>query len=224
MKKILVIEDDLFFQKLIENVLEEKYAVHCSDTFKIGNQLISTNNYDLFIVDITLPDGNGLDICSLIKSQSTTRKKPIIIVSGKCEIEEKLKGFEFGADDYLTKELLARVCAKFKNLTPDDESVKYIHIGPVKIDLQKQRLMDQSGNFIELTQIEFKLLVYFASHKDHILSRNQILESIWSENLSITERVIDTHISHLRKKVGSFGVNIKAVHGVGYCFSFPQSA
>lgn len=229
MKKVLVIEDDPFFQNLIRVTLEGKYLVHLSENFKKSHQLIGLNDYDLFLVDLTLPDGSGFDICSYLKSQNTTKMKPIMIVSGKNELDEKIKGFEFGADDYLTKpfhpkELLVRVDVRLKNTSVDEDTVKHIHLGPIKLDLQKQRLMDPSGNFIELTQIEFKLMVYFAKNQDHVLSRNQILESIWSENLSITERVIDTHISHLRKKIGTFGVNIKAIHGVGYCFTIQRSA
>lgn len=228
MKKILVIDDDTFFQTLISEILADTYIVHFSDDLKMSHESILQCDYDLFIVDITLPDGSGLDLCSFIKYQSLTKDKPIIIVSGKSEIEEKLKGFDFGADDYITKpfhpkELLARISVRLKNNQIQSEGHRYIRLGEAKIDLAKQRLIDQQGKFIELTQVEFKLLVFFAKNEDCILTRSQILEEVWTENLSIFERVVDTHISHLRKKVRALGINIKAVHGVGYCFSQPRS-
>lgn len=230
MKKILVIEDDIIFQNLFSIALEANFIVEFSKDLREGHHTILQRNYDLFIIDLSLPDGSGLNLCSFIRTQQQTKDKPVIIVSGKTEIDAKVQGFDFGADDYITKpfhpkELLARVTARLKHSgeSGDPGEARFLYFDNIKMDFTQLRLVDHSGVYVELTQVEFKLLAYFIKNSSLVLSRNQILESVWTDNLAITERVVDTHISHLRRKIEKFGIKIKAVHGVGYCLNSSRS-
>jgi two-component system phosphate regulon response regulator PhoB len=228
MHKILVVEDDQFFIALIQQSLGSQFELKFASSIHESIVKIQGESFDLFIVDILLPGGSGLDICSYIRSQETTKIKPVIVLSSKNEIQDKVMGLDFGADDYLIKpchpqELIARTKAHLRR-GHNPNSKEAIHIADYKIDLIKQRAYEPSGKSIDLTNIEFKLLVYFARHLDHILSRRQILEAVWPDNLNVTERVIDTHISNLRKKLGVLGAHLKAVHGAGYSFTILAAA
>ena len=228
MPKILVIEDDEFFRTYIQKSLESHFELHFAIDLNTAMNKIQSESYDLFLVDIVLPGGSGLDLCAFIRSQENLKKKPILVLSSKDEIQDKVTGLEFGADDYLIKpchpkEIIARIKAHLRKVeaTPIAESIT---IEDYKIDFMRQRVFDPSGNTVELTHIEFKLLVYFARHMDHVLTRAQILDSVWPSNLNVTERVVDTHVSNLRKKLGTLGDGIKSVHAVGYSFSKLRSA
>ncbi len=226
--KILVVEDDLFFRTYIQNTIGSQFHLCFAKDVNEARGMIQSDSHDLFIVDVILPDGSGLDVCAFIRSQERTRNKPVIVLSSKNEIQDKVNGLEFGADDYLIKpchpkELIARIKANLRRAEPSPHS-ESLQVVNYKIDFIRQRVYDPNGKSVELTNIEFKLLVFFARHQDHVLSRNQILAAVWTENLNVTERAVDTHVSNLRKKLGLLGENIKSVHGAGYTLSTPRAA
>lgn len=229
MKKVLAIEDDVFFQLLIKKSLEGEFVLTVVPSIADARNALIHDKYDLIIVDVMLPDGSGLDMCTFLRSQDDLKHVPIIIVSAQNEVDSKITGLDFGADDYVTKpfhpkELVARIHARLRQSQASDANLDFIQLGSYRIDLVKHRVFDPAGNILELTQVEFKLLVYFARHTEHVLSRSQILEGVWPDNLHITERVVDTHVSNLRKKIGKLGLNIKSIHGVGYTFSIAKAA
>ncbi len=224
--KILVVEDMNEHAELILSSLGDGYqvdrAANMSDAFKA----IASHSYDLFLLDIMLPDGDGYQICTHLASQSKTKDTPIIFLSSKKEITDKVIGFSLGADDYIVKpcpplELKARVDSKLRKRTRA-ESVTFhgLHIN----FLTQNVTIEHEGKKqeLDLTPREYKLLSFMARHKEAVLSREQILRAVWGETMHVSDRSIDTHVAALRKKLGAFSHYIKSVHGTGYRF-IPES-
>lgn len=224
MAKLLIVEDDTFFQTYLTKTLTSHFEIVVAKDLPEAQEEISKNEFDLFLVDVILPSGSGLNLCAYIRNQEALSHKPVLILSSKDEIEDVVKGLEFGADDYIKKpchpqELIARIKAHLRKLEGSSKMAPLLEVEGYKIDFLKQRVFDPKGKVIVLTHLEFKLLHFFARHLDHVLSRAQILEAVWPENLNITERVVDTHISNLRKKLGPLGQQFRSVHSSGYCLS-----
>lgn len=224
---ILVIEDSFDYQIILKKILTSEHDVTVVSTGKEAIEIISHKKFDLFLIDVMLPDMSGLQICNFIKNQRSTKDIPIILVTSKNQIEDKIKGFDIGADDYVTKpfhleELGARIKARLK--TAKNTASDTIEIPGLLIDLNKQSVMDtRNSRYFELTRVEFKLLVCLAQRIDFVLSREVILNEVWPTNLNISERTVDTHISNLRKKLQGVNVKIAAVHGNGYRFSIEKN-
>ena len=226
--KILIFEDSLMDQALLRAALESDYNITMASTAIEGLDFSKHQAFDLFMVDLMLPDKDGFQVCSFLRNQDSSKETPIIVVTSKEEIPDKLMAFNLGADDYITKpydalELRARVKAKLKH-TLNSKKSNMIEKGGLFINLNTQRVSIphlQIEN-ITFTKIEFNLLVYLASNFDHVLSRDQILETIWGSNLNVSDRTIDTHVSKIRKKLGDYGDFIESVHGTGYRFTTPQ--
>ncbi len=227
-KNILVVEDAKDYQVIIGAALKADYTFKFASSGAEALELVKHEKFDLLIIDVVLPDMNGLQICNYIKNQKGTADIPVILVTSKDTTEDKVKGFDTGADDYLTKpfhfnELIARVKARLRSSknTENDE----IFIPDLKIDLKKQNVwIISQDRSLDLTRVEFKLLVCFAQRVDHVLTRQTILDLVWPQNLNISERTVDTHISNLRKKLAGINLNINAVHGNGYRLSIIKTA
>ena len=219
MKSILVLEDSKDYQLMIQSSLQNHFEVSVYETVASAIEAISNKNFDLFLLDIVLQNSSGYEVCSFIKSQEHLNHLPVIMLSSKDSIDDKLKGFDYGADDYMTKpfdfrELIARIEAHTKK--QQNPEVKLIKTHGFSIDISKQKFIDPDKKHIDLTRIEFKLLTYFCQNLDIVLTREMILDHAWPNDLSVGERTVDTHVSNLRKKTGQLGKKIKAVHGMGY--------
>ncbi len=175
---------------------------------------------DLVILDLMLPDADGLDICKYLKTKNEYSAIPIIMLTAKTDETEKVLGLELGADDYVTKpfsprELVARVKAVLRRKEQKDKEKK-IEIGKIlSIDLQKFEVKVENQP-VDLTTTEFRILQILAERKGWVFSRNQILNSLWGEDKIVIDRTVDVHIKHLREKLGKAGKLIKNIRGVGY--------
>ncbi len=175
---------------------------------------------DLIILDLMLPDTDGVDICRYLKSKDQYSCIPIIMLTAKTSEADKVLGLELGADDYVTKpfsprELIARVRAVLRRREFKEPGEK-IKIGKIMIiDLPKFEVMVE-GKKIKLTTIEFNILKMLAERKGWVFSRIQILDNIWGQDKIVTTRTVDVHIKHLREKLGKAAQFIKNVRGVGY--------
>ena len=223
--KILLIEDQVIYQRMTQSMLGDQFELDIASNGEEAFRLIQDNRYDLFLVDIMLPDVSGLQICTHIRSQKETVHTPILIVTSKEDTEDKIQGFNFGADDYIVKpfhakEFVMRINSRLKRT--DASNSKIVRYENLKIDLQRQSVEIDGQPIEELTRIEFKLLTYFAQHVDHVLSREQIIVSIWGDNHSITERTVDSHISNLRSKLQGSHFEISTVYASGYRFRIQQ--
>jgi DNA-binding response OmpR family regulator len=181
---------------------------------------LSKHRPDLILLDLMLPDANGLDICKMLRREEGSNAIPVIIVTAKGEETDKIVGLELGADDYVTKpfslkELTARIKAVLRRPTAEPASKK-MEIGKaLVIDLTKHQVSYQ-GNVIDLTSTEFKILSLLASKKGWVFTRDQILDGLWGHDKIVLDRTIDVHIKNLREKLGEASCYIKNIRGVGY--------
>lgn len=221
--KLLLVEDDLRIGDLLcKNFAQAGY------TFVWAKNIREAKSYmaqcpDLVVCDLLLPDGNGLEFCSFVKSRDS--QLPIIVLTALGSTDEKLVGFDAGADDYLVKpfemrELLARIKVLLKRFQTKDEKPKELEYHDLKVDLETFAVT-RNGQSIPLTPKEFKLLVYFLEHPERVLDRVEIAEKVWQVRFDTGTNFIDVYITYLRKKVDkNFG--LKLIHtksGVGFYLS-----
>jgi len=223
-EKILVVDDEKDILDLIEyNLSNNGYIVSTATNGELALDLIKKNNYDLIILDIMLPGKDGLDICKIIKADNEKSNIPVIMVTAKTEEIDRIAGFEIGADHYVTKpfsprELLAIVKSVFRRKSQTEEfSKQTIEFDDLKIHLGKYDVMVKNKK-IDLTNIEFKILVALAKRPGWVMTRYQIVDAAIGEGGFVTDRTVDVHIVSLRKKLGEENYFIQTVRGVGYKF------
>lgn len=219
--KILLIEDEPSLQELIKRALEkERYVVECASNFHAAMMKIEDYDYDCILLDIMLPDGNGL---TLLKELKKMRKKDsVIIISAKDSLDDKVSGLELGADDYLAKpfhlaELIARIKSVIRRKQNDGEVS--IEIGNLKILPEAFKVL-VDGKELELNRKEYDILLYFANRCNRLINKNTMAESVWGDYIDQVDNFdfIYAQIKNLRKKLREAGANteIKAVYGIGY--------
>lgn len=219
--RILLVEDEQKLAQLLRAYLaEEGFQVELATNLASAQTLIA-NEPDLLLLDLTLPDGNGLELLRQIRASGS--ELPVIILTARALEVERILGLELGADDYVTKpfssrELLARIRAIFRRTKKTAPKPQLVKIGSLKLDLDAHRVW-RDGEEIELTPTEFKLLSTLAEHPGMLYSRTQLVEVILDGYVPGYERVIDTHLSNLRKKLGDSAQDpkyIATVYGMGY--------
>lgn len=222
MRQILLIEDSLEIYQLVLKSLGTAYHLDWAKTLAEGGAHIKNHRYDLVLLDVELPDGNGFEYCQSLQNTKGFNT-PIIILTAKSEVEDKVVGFSVGADDYIVKpfhfmELKARVDAKLKKLENLKDSLDTLTYPSLELSKNNQRVRIESGpgnwEEISLTSTEFKLLLLLLEKNTEVLSRDEILDHVWGGSVNVFPRTIDTHISKLRKKIPS--IEIKSAHGKGY--------
>lgn len=225
MSRILVIEDDARIQKALHRLFTaEGYEIASAENGKAGLDLMKSAAPAAVILDLMLPDTSGRDICKTIKQ--TFPGIPVIILSAVSEVADKVLLLELGADDYVTKpfsprELLARVQAAIRRLEKPHTS-KTFSFGDVHVDFQKMEAV-RAGVPLVLTAHEFKLLRFLLENADRVLSREELLNSVWGYNFYPSTRTVDNQILKLRHKVEPDPSNpryIRTLHGMGYKFVF----
>ena len=223
--KILIIEDEPDIRKNLEyNLSREGYSVLTAASIAEAEQLISSNNLSLILLDLMLPDGSGLDLCKKMKSDPDVQNLPIIILTAKDDEVDKVVGFELGADDYVTKpfsvrELILRIKAVLKRGDNKKDIVEIDRqFGDLKIDIDSHEVY-VDGDLVNLTALEFKLLIQLVDRRGRVQSREQLLSDVWGYSAEVTTRTVDTHIKRLREKLGSMGKYVQTIRGVGYKFS-----
>jgi DNA-binding response OmpR family regulator len=225
--KVLVIEDEKELSKSICQYLSgEQFITETAYDFDSALEKISLYDYACIILDITLPNGSGLDILKEIKANN--KADGVIIISAKNSLDDKIIGLKTGADDYLTKpfhlsELSARVAAIIRRKSFDGKNT--ITFDELQINLnEKQALVN--GTALDLTKKEYELLLYFISNKNKVITKSAIAEHLWGDNMDIAGNYdfIYTHIKNLRKKLLQHGSPdyIKSIYGMGYKFSLPK--
>ena len=215
-KTVLVIEDDRAMVHLIRTYLEhEGYAVETAETGEQGIELIQQINPHVVLLDLMLPNTSGWDVLRALRSRSTV---PVIMVTARRAEEDRLRGFEQGADDYVVKpfsprELVARVGALLRRTNPG--SGEAMVIGPLSID-PRRREVQVDGVMVTLREREFDLIAYLASRQGMVCSRAELLDHVWGYDFTGDERTIDTHVRRVREALGSAGTMLCTVWGIGY--------
>ncbi len=228
MQKILVIEDDMKIARFVELELQhEGFEVESAHDGRSGLDKALEGNFDLVILDIMLPGLNGMEVCRRIRLNSQI---PIIMLTAKDDIMDKVMGLDFGADDYMTKpfaieELLARIRRIFRKPASADPIASNTFVsGKLKIDYN-QYTASYDGKPVELTKTEFDLLHYLAENRNIALSREQILDKVWGYDYFGETKIVDVYIRYLRSKIDDC-FNTKFIHtvrGVGYLFKDENS-
>ncbi|ANQ64263.1 response regulator transcription factor [Staphylococcus equorum] len=216
MTKILIVEDEQNLARFIELELEhEDYTVDIEYDGRPGLEKALSNNYDLILLDLMLPNINGLEICRQIRQKQTT---PIIIITAKSDTYDKVAGLDYGADDYIVKpfdieELLARIRAMFRR----QPQKNIIDIKGIIIDKDAFKVTVE-GESLDLTKTEYDLLYLLAVNKNHVLQREQIITDVWGYDTEVETNVVDVYIRYLRNKLKPYGKDkyIETVRGVGY--------
>ena len=224
-RRILIVEDEAPIREMLSFVMEQHgyQAVEAKD-YDSGLAKIAEPYPDMVLLDWMLPGGSGIQLAKKIKSDDFTRIIPIIMLTARGEEEDKVRGLEVGADDYITKpfspkELMARMRAVFRRVAPTvlDEPLE---IEGLKLDPVSHRISTHDRS-IDMGPTEFKLLHFFMTHPERVYSREQLLDQVWGTNVYVEDRTVDVHIRRLRKALHEHGYDrlIQTVRGVGYRFS-----
>jgi DNA-binding response OmpR family regulator len=220
-KRILVVEDDAGLARVLRDTLSfEGFEVEWEATGREALNRVRAFAPDLVVLDVTLPDTTGFDLCGVLRQGGHT---PIIILSARSQKADKLRGLDLGADDYITKpfdleEFLARVRALLRRTRP---TVDVLVLGDISIDF-RARDATRAGRAFRLTHREFELLHYLAERRDHAVYRNELLREIWGYPDYAATRSVDHAIARLRKKIEPDAHRprfIHTVHGDGYCLT-----
>jgi DNA-binding response OmpR family regulator len=225
-KKILIIEDEQDLIKGLKlNLSDEGYQVDWALDGKEGLRKAVEEAPDLIILDIMLPEMNGLDVCRELRYKNINT--PVIMLTAKGEEIDKVVGLEIGADDYMTKpfsirELIARIKARLRSAERETiTELKSYSFGDIEIDFIRYKVR-RKGQEMEFTSLEMEILKYFITHRGEVISRNDLLDKIWGYESYPTTRTIDNHILKLRKKIEddpSHPRYILSVYGGGYRFT-----
>lgn len=216
MTKILIVEDEQNLARFIELELEhENYAVDIEYDGKPGLEKALTDDYDLILLDLMLPNINGLEICRQVRQNKST---PIIIITAKSDTYDKVAGLDYGADDYIVKpfdieELLARIRAMLRR----QPQKNIIDMQGIIIDRDGFKVT-VDGNTLDLTKTEYDLLTLLAENRNHVLQREQIIADVWGYDSEVETNVVDVYIRYLRNKLKPYNKDkiIETVRGVGY--------
>ena len=226
--KILLIDDDEDILRIVaDNLQLDGYTVTCASTGKEALDTFEESEPHLVILDLTLPDIDGIQVCISMRRKSEV---PIIMLTARDSLPDKVLGLETGADDYMVKpfdylELAARIKACLRRRGPMVDKQDVFHLGDLNVDM-RQNMVRKRGEKIRLTQRQFTLLVLLARHSGRVLSRETIRSSLWPQGeLYRDSRAIDVHIQHLRSKLEDDPGNpqyIRTIQGVGYMLSVPE--
>jgi len=225
MANILVIEDEPdLLQVLDYNLTQAGHAVTCVSQGYPGLELARKELPQLILLDLMLPDVSGTDVCRLLKERADTKLIPVIMVTARGEEIDRVVGFELGADDYVVKpfsvrELLLRIQAILRRNKRDSEieTSDLVEFGLLRIDRGAHRVWVDTQE-IELTALEFRLLVTLYERKNRVQTRTALLDEVWGIQADITTRTVDTHVKRLREKLEAARDYVETVRGVGYRF------
>src|SRR3989441_6816033 len=217
--RILIVEDERSIADFIERGLRsEGYSVTCVEDGEAAEAEALTGNFGLILLDVLLPKKNGLEVLRSIRAEEP--ELPVILLTARGEVEQKVEGLDLGANDYMVKpfsfeELMARVRAQLRR--PEQREAAGLEVGDLKLDF-RTREVERGGEGVRLTTREFELLAYLMRHPNQVLSRSQILNAVWGYDYDPGTNVLEVYIGYLRRKLESAEgpVPIETVRSAGY--------
>jgi len=220
-EKILLVEDTRSMQIVVQSLLGPHYELICVETFAQAEKTLDSESFSLLLLDVVLPDGDGFSFCEKLRKDSSMLNLPIIFLTSKNEVQDRVRGFNLGADDYVVKplepnEFTARVQAKLHR----SQSTKRADVftkGDFKVDSISQKAYLGETD-LGLTPIEYKLFALFVKNEGQVYSRANLKKSVWGPSIHLSDHTVDTHVSSLRKKLGPYSACLKSVVKMGYGF------
>lgn len=222
-EKILAVDDDPDILRLLQyNLEKEGFAVITTSNAQDALRLARLQHPQAVILDLMLPEVDGLEVCRQMKRDEALSAIPIIMLTAKGEETDRIVGFELGADDYITKpfsprELVLRLKAILKRFALQEKPTRRFSLGELLIDFDRHQVFI-AGKEVNLTFTEFGLLSTLASRQGRVQTRDRLLADVWNYEPDIDSRTVDTHIKRLRSKLGRWGEAIETVRGLGYRF------
>jgi two-component system phosphate regulon response regulator PhoB len=221
--RILIVEDEKDLQEVLAyNLRQAGHAPILAADGREALAAVAAQPPDLILLDLMLPDVSGIEVCRTLKSEPNTRDIPVVMVTAKGEEIDRVVGFELGADDYVVKpysvrELILRLQAILRRRAGPGESSGPTTFGRLRIDRDGHRVW-VGGNEVTLTALELRLLCTLYDRRGRVQSRAVLLDEVWRMSGDVNTRTVDTHVKRLREKLGSAGVYLETVRGVGYRF------
>lgn len=225
MSKVLIVEDEQAIRQLVNHTLSNAgFEVLQAADAEQARALIHKTPPDLVLMDWMLPGASGIELTRALKSDKVTRDIPVIMLTARGDEDDKVRGLDSGAEDYISKpfspkEMVARVRAVLRRVSPHTTE-EAVTVGKLTLDPSSHRVT-YNGATIDMGPTEFRLLHFFMKHQDKVYSRSRLLDRVWGTNVYIEERTVDVHIRRLRKALEPFGAEklLQTVRGAGYRFS-----
>jgi two-component system copper resistance phosphate regulon response regulator CusR len=219
--RLLLVEDDDSLAKALRRGLAAKgFAVDHADSAEVASVLVDENPYDLVVLDLALPGADGLSFLATLRARRSA--VPVLILTARGSVEDRVKGLDHGADDYLRKpfafsELVARIHALLRRGESLAPSV--LRVGDVELDTRRFEVRN-AGTLVMLTAKEFAILEYLLRHAGELVTRSMLLEHCWDESYEGLSNLVDVHVSRLRRKLESAGAAapLRSIRGAGYVF------
>jgi two-component system phosphate regulon response regulator PhoB len=226
MERVLIVDDDPDIVRLVSyNLSHAGYEIQTAATGRMALELVQKQPPDLIVLDLMLPDVDGMEVCRSLRQQLPSRRIPIVMLTARGEEIDRVVGFELGADDYVSKpfsplELVLRVKSILRRVGKDRTDV--LHVGRIQI-FPERRQCFSGDNLISLTAKEFDLLHELMKARGNVLTRDVLMDRVWGYHGDATSRTLDTHVRRLREKLGLDGSCVETVRGVGYRITDSQS-
>ncbi|MED5524702.1 phosphate regulon transcriptional regulator PhoB [Gallaecimonas pentaromativorans] len=224
-RRVLIVEDEAPIREMLAFILDQNgYQPVEAEDLPMAQARLQEPYPDLVLLDWMLPGGSGLQLAKTMKQNEYTRQIPIIMITARGEEEDKVRGLEVGADDYITKpfspkELMARIKAVMRRTSPTNVD-DVIEVQGLRLDPVSHRVTAHEDS-VDMGPTEFKLLHFFMTHPERVYSREQLLDNVWGTNVYVEDRTVDVHIRRLRKALENHGHDrlVQTVRGAGYRFS-----
>lgn len=219
MQRVLIVDDDPDIQRLVSyNIAQAGFEVATAASGRTALESIQRQPPDLVILDLMLPDIDGMEVCRTLRQREKLRHIPIVMLTARGEELDRIAGLELGADDYVskpfsTRELVLRVQSIFRRVTTHENAV--LRSGEIRL-YPERRQCDINGRLVALTAKEFDLLEELMRARGNVLRREVLMGKVWEYHGEATSRTLDQHVKRLREKLGAYGACIETVRGVGY--------
>lgn len=227
-ERILVVDDEPdILSVLVYHLSRAGYRVTTAVNGPAALSAVANDRPDLVVLDLMLPGMDGYDVLLRMREDEYMRQVPVLLLTARREEEERVRGFEVGADDYLTKpfsarELTLRIQALLRRSQAEPlQAQRRLKLGGVELDREAHRAF-ASGTEMELTRLEYRLLETLMERRGRVQSREQLLEAVWDTTAAIETRTVDMHVARLRSKMGELGELVETVRGIGYRFKGPD--
>lgn len=224
--KVLFIEDSESDQALVMGVLRQHCDLVPAKNLASARAELESGPFDLILLDVILPDGDGFHFFSQIQADKRWREIPVIFMTAKSGAPDEVLGFSLGAEDYIAKpfdplKLKARIEARLRKISEQKGREPVLRKDGLRVDISQQKVFLRTGEgeeSLDLTPLELKILAHLMRHEDQVLSREALISEVWGPGVNVIDRAVDMHMSNLRKKITTSSYTIRSVHGIGYRF------